>query len=192
MSPRPRIESARPPSSKKRRTQAKRKNRPRPMPKMIEKSDKDDIAKRRTVMILDVLSGRTPVSEAIEKASISRGTYYQLESKALMAMLDALAPGETKTGPSPSMSKALTAAEDKADRLEQDKRRLERLLAMTTQVLKGPMTTKAGRRRRKKNSKPSSPNCSPSKTASKKTRRPKQMSTPPSDSTPTANGEAER
>jgi hypothetical protein len=31
-----------------------------------------DIAKRRAVMILEVLSGHTPVTDAIERAKISR------------------------------------------------------------------------------------------------------------------------
>jgi hypothetical protein len=159
------------------------------MPKMIENSDKDDVAKRRTVMILDVLSGRMPVSEAIQKASISRPAYYQLESKALMAMLDALTPGETKTGPSPDPCKTLASVQEKVERLEQDKRRLERLLSVTTRVLKGSAKTTGGRKR-KKGSKPSSPSSSETKVAKKK--RTKRMSSPSAPSTPTASGEAER
>ncbi len=162
------------------------------MPKMIESSDKDDIAKRRTVMILDVLSGRTPVSDAIEQASISRAMYYQLESKALVAMLDALTPGESKTGPSPSSNKALTTAQDRIERLEQDKRRLERLLSMTTRVLEGPMKKARGRKRKTSStpSNDSSTNSSPSTTAKKK--QTKRMISPPATSTPTASGEVER
>ena len=34
-------------------------------------------------MILEVLSGEKPVTDAIEQAKISRGHYYQLEERAL-------------------------------------------------------------------------------------------------------------
>jgi len=160
------------------------------LPKMIAKSDKDAIAKRRTIMILDVLSGRTPVTDAIARAEISRQTYYQLEMKALVGMLDALTPGETKRGPSPKAHKALEEAEQKIERLEQDKRRLERLLSMTTRVLEGPLKMAAGRKRKPKSSKPSS---KPSSATTKTKPSPNSnRATPPEPSTPTASGEAGR
>jgi len=159
------------------------------MPKMIENSDKDDVAKQRTLMILEVLSGRLPVSDAIQKWSISRAAYYQLESRALRAMLDALTPGETKTGPSPDPDKILAAVQEKVERLEQDKRRLERLLSVTTRVIEGSKAT--GGKKRKKGSKRSSPSSSATTASGKATKRAKRMSRPSGPSTPTASGEAE-
>jgi hypothetical protein len=48
---------------------------------------------------LDVLSGQTPVTDAIRAAKLSRGTYDQIETRALQAMLAALTPGVvTETG----------------------------------------------------------------------------------------------
>lgn len=168
------------------------------MPKLIEKSDKDDIAKRRTVMVLEVLSGRLPVSDAIEKNAISRGTYYELESRALMAMLDALTPGTTKPGPSLSQQKDLVAAEARVEKLEQDKRRLEKLLSLTKRVLDGPMTTTSGRKRRRsrKSSKRSSSSSSPSTSEMKQTKSRRSKTTTKStrstsSSTPIASGEVE-
>ena len=52
----------------------------------------DRIAQQRCLMVLSVLSGEKPVTDAIAEAGISRGTYYQLETRALSAMLRALGP----------------------------------------------------------------------------------------------------
>lgn len=98
-------------------------------------------------MMLDVLSGRTPVTDAIEKTKISRNTYYQLEAKALNAMLEALTPAEHSRGPKPDSAKKVQALEDKIERLETENRRLERLIALTDRYLKpGSVTTTAGRK----------------------------------------------
>jgi hypothetical protein len=50
----------------------RRKHRSRKLPLLIGKMNDMDIAKRRAVMILEVLSGHTPVTDAIERAKISR------------------------------------------------------------------------------------------------------------------------
>jgi hypothetical protein len=129
---------------------------------MLQKAGEEDLAKRRCVMILDVLSGRTPVTDAIERAQISRGTYYQLETKALRGMLEALEP-ETRRGPSPDATKALEQLQQKVEKLEAENRRLDRLLSLTTRILKpGSVTTGSGRKKSKKRkaSKPSSGNSS--------------------------------
>src|SRR5438270_8570674 len=71
----------------------RRKHRPRPTPKWLENSQElDAIARSRCLMVLSVLSGEKPVTDAIAETKISRGTYYQLEAKALNAMLAALNP----------------------------------------------------------------------------------------------------
>lgn len=129
----------------------RRKLRPRPMPKWLLKSEQlDAIARSRCLLVLSVLSGETPVTEAITKANISRGTYYQLEDKALKAMLAVLNPlaSTTDQGTADLSAAACRIAEleDKIKQLEQETRRSERLLYLTRKSLKAPVTT--GRRGR--------------------------------------------
>lgn len=117
----------------------KRKDETR-VPPILLRSDIDAMAKRRCLMLLSVLSGQQSVSQAIADAQIAAGTYYQLESRALLAMLSALTPDSTSDG-APSTWKQLSRLESKVKKLEQDKRRLERLLALTKKVVRrGPMT----------------------------------------------------
>lgn len=125
-----------------------RRHRPRPTPKWLkEKNELDEIAQRRTLMLLEVLSGQKPVTDAIEEAQISRGHYYQLEERALKAILEAMEPGAGPGRP-PETSTRLLQQEQKVKELEVDKRRLERLLSMTRKVLRpGPMKTALGRPR---------------------------------------------
>jgi len=78
-------------SMKKARAGLRRKNRARPTPRWLARSaDLDPIARVRCLMVLSVLSGEKPVTDAITEAGISRGRYYQLETRALSAMLRAL------------------------------------------------------------------------------------------------------
>ena len=144
-----------------------RKHRPRPTPRWLkEKKELDEIAQRRTLMILEVLSGQKPVTDAITEAQISRGHYYQLEERALQAILEAMEPGAGPGRP-PQTSTRLLQQEQKLKALEADKRRLERLLSMTRKVLRpGPMKAALGRPRSvrsgKSDSRPStSPKSSP-------------------------------
>ena len=99
-------------------------------------------------MVLSVLSGEKPVTQAIGEARISRGTYYQLEVRALKAMLAALNPLATVAPPkAPDLSAArIEALMGRIQRLEQDKRRSQRLLFLTRKSLQAPLTT--GRRGR--------------------------------------------
>lgn len=129
----------------------KRKHRSRPTPKwLLEKQELDEIAKRRCLMVLEVLSGAKPVTDAIESGQMSRGTYYKLEERALEAMLRALSP---TAGPDGTDGQALATAlarvaelEAKLARSEQEKRRADKLFVMTRKLVKkGPMTTGAGR-----------------------------------------------
>ena len=111
-----------------------------------------------------VLSGEKPVTDAIAEARMSRGTYYQLEERALEAMLAALGP--TPPGRKTDQGAELAALQAKLTRLEQEKRRSERLLLLTRKVMKPgrltlpglgrPRSTKAGSRPSRSSS-PTSP-----------------------------------
>lgn len=128
----------------------RRRRRSRPLPTWLkEQQDLNDVAKRRCLMVLDVLSGAKPVSDAIEEAQISRGLYYQLETKAVRGMLHALSPGADPTQQAVGMSERVKVLEAKVSRLEAEKRRLERLLYLTKQVLRsGPIAMGPTRQRR--------------------------------------------
>src|SRR4051812_22244075 len=135
-----------------------RRHRPRPTPKWLkEKEELDEIAQRRTLMILSVLSGEKPVTDAIGEAKISRGHYYQLEERALEAILQAMEPGASPGRPVETTTRLLQM-EEKIGELEATKRRLERLLQMTRKVLKpGPMKSARGRPPSKRDGKSGSP-----------------------------------
>lgn len=132
---------------------ARRKRRSRPVPRWLTgSSELDGIAQRRCLMILSVLSGERPVTEVIEELSISRGTYYNLEQRALEAMLSALVPGvsaETSGSSAAVPAKRIAELEEKVSRLERDKRRVERALYLTRQVIgRGAVTLGVGRPRK--------------------------------------------
>lgn len=126
----------------------KRKHRPRPMPRWLKKKGElDEIAQRRTLMVLEVLSGEKPVTDAVAEGQISRGFYYQLEERALKAILSAMEPG-AQPGRPVETTKKILQLEERVKELEMDKRRLERLMSMTKKVLRrGPLTTGRGRPR---------------------------------------------
>src|SRR2546427_4727646 len=72
----------------------RRSERKRGIPRWLTgRKDLDEVAQRRTILILSVLSGHTPVTTAITEHGISRPLYYQLETKALVAMMRVLVPG---------------------------------------------------------------------------------------------------
>lgn len=158
--------------------------RPRPTPSfLLEQQDLDDIARRRCLLILNVLSGQTPVTDAIEGTEISRQNYYQLEERALRAMLRALTPGQEQaplSGPDPQQARRIAELESKLRELEQDKRRHERLLFLTRKVV-APGPLKLGHRGRPKGA-PSS-----TKSGPKPLRSSTSSSTP--ESTAAATGE---
>jgi hypothetical protein len=116
------------------------------MPKWLKEAhDLNDVAKRRCLMVLDVLSGARPVSDAIEEAKISRGLYYQLETKAVRGMLHALSPAADTSQPV-GLTEKLKSLTERVRRLECEKRRLERLLYITKQVVRsGPIALGPGR-----------------------------------------------
>ena len=173
-------ERARPESDEKKRTKSEtprrhRRHRNRPTPKwLLEKNELDDMARRRCLLVLEVLSGARPVTDAISAAGISRQTYYKLEERALRAMLTALSPG---VGPDGTEMGALEAAEarvatleEKLATIEKERRRSERLnLAIRKLVKPGPVVTGLGRPRGRRGRRPSTnagPSASPSSTES--------------------------
>jgi hypothetical protein len=170
----------------------RRKLRSRTTPKWIEtRQDLDDLARRRCLMVLSVLSGERPVTEVIAEAQISRGTYYTLEERALCAMIASLAPSmnEESASTAESPAKRIAELEAKVEKLEREKRRGERLLLLTRKVMKrGPMKMSSGRPP-KRSRRPSTMN-GPTPSHVSKT----SATTTPggSPSTPTRDGEGER
>ena len=127
---------------KHRRRGGARKHRARPTPKWLLSSEQiNQVAKARCLMLLSVLSGEKPVSEAITEAGISRGTYYQLETRALNAMLRTLGPLDVESpAEEANVLRRISELETKLSRAEAAKRRSERLLLMTRRVVKGGVT----------------------------------------------------
>lgn len=151
------------------KTEKRRKRRARPLPKWLkEQKDIDDIARRRCLMVLSTLSGEKPVSDAIEEAGISRQLYYQLEERALNAMLRALSPSaSSEDTASAGAVKRAQELEEKLARLEQDKRRSDRLLLLTRKLMgRGPLKSAQGRPKKKR------PTSSATSTGSKKLSKP--------------------
>lgn len=121
--------------------------RPRPVPRWLMSADElDSIARRRCLLVLSVLSGEKPVTEAIAEMGISRGMYYQLETKALQAMTRVLTPGAEIEGGDGTLVSRLKELEEKLKKAEQEKRRSDRMLLLTKKLFgSGPVKTKGGR-----------------------------------------------
>jgi hypothetical protein len=160
---------------------SKRKHRPRPTPRWLTREDGlNAIAQRRTLLVLSVLSGEVPVTDAVEKAGISRMTYYQLETRALAAMVEALSPSAPGRPPAVTHEAKIAELEGKVKALEQEKRRAERLLYVTRKLVRpGKLTTGTGRPAKDRSSKPSSASGSTSSGTSMSS-----SSHPPSTPTP--------
>jgi hypothetical protein len=171
----------------------KRKMRSRPVPRWLKKTSNelDEIAQRRCLMILSVLSGEQPVTTAIEEAKLTRPYYYLLERRAIEAMIRALMPGSES-----SESAAVTSAgrirelEEQVRKLEQEKRRGERLLFLTKRVLgSGPLTQKRRGRPPKVSSDPSS--TMNGRRASRRSKTKERASSTAANSIPTKDGGSE-
>lgn len=140
--------SRRTPASTKAAPPKSRKHRARPTPRwLLKQADLDEIARRRCLMVLSVLSGDRAVTEAIAEVQISRQMYYQLEERALRAMLAALTPGasDDATSRGEGSTRRIAQLEEKVEQLEREKRRGERLVLLTRKLMRGPMKTGAGR-----------------------------------------------
>ena len=160
--------AARAVTSDKRRTR-----RTRPTPKWLtEQQDMDEVARRRCLMILSVLSGERAVTEVIMEAGISRQSYYDLETRALQAMLRALVPGAgSEAGPT-SAEKRVLEREQRVKQLQTEKRRAERLLLLTRKVMRtGQRKTtsrRSTRKQRRSTTRGSKPSIASNKTATSK------------------------
>lgn len=130
-----------------------RSRRRRPVPRWLRDSSKPDVvARSRCLMLLSVLSGEKPVSDAIAEAKISRGTYYQLETRALDAMLAALNPKARKPRQAARerSERSLQTLRNRIEALEQDKRRMRRLLNLSRKTRLPQADRKAAAQARKR------------------------------------------
>lgn len=161
---------------------------------LTRKTDLDAVARNRVMMVLAVLSGAKPVTTAIGEAGISRGFYYQLETKAINAMLLALAPGSdgASSPDATGLHQRIRDLEAKVERAEQDKRRAERLLHMQQKVMgSGPVKTARGRPAKTTSSTKAGrtgwrSSTSPTRASSARPpRKPRSEPTPATSSTPT-------
>src|SRR5258706_5796430 len=120
------------------KTDRRREPRRRGVPRWLTgRKDLDQVAQRRTLLILSVLSGHTPVTAAIAEHGISRPLYYQLETKGVVGMMRALVPGANAAASPDDATpmRQIADLEEKVARLEQENRRLERLLFFAKKVL---------------------------------------------------------
>jgi hypothetical protein len=111
----------------------------------------EEVAQRRCLLVLSVLSGEQPVTDAIEETGVSRQLYYQLEEKALRAMVRALLPAaEGREELETSLQGQVQALQARVQQLETEKRRAERLLLLTRKLVRpGPVKVGNGGRRRR-------------------------------------------
>lgn len=132
-----------------RKMRQQRQHRSRPIPKwLLSSSELEATARSRCLMVLSVLSGETPVTDAIVEAKISRNTYYQLETRALQAMLAALNPRSSDSGRATEGATAnsrIVQLRRQVQRLEQEKRRLKRLLLLTHKSVCEPVPHRSPR-----------------------------------------------
>ena len=101
---------------------------------LMQPSEQQAIAQRRTLMILSVLAGQNSVQEVIEQEQVSRTFYYQLEDRGLQGMLQALSPRvEGVTSEHRELLQAreqIRALSERVKSLTQRKRSAERLLRL--------------------------------------------------------------
>jgi hypothetical protein len=99
----------------------------------MTRQDLDEMARRRCLLVLSVLSGERSALEAAEQERISPQTYQKYETRALEGMLAALMPDASPEGVAASPSRRIEDLEKRIAQLERDKRRAERLLLLTRQ-----------------------------------------------------------
>lgn len=120
---------------------ARRQHRARPTPRWLTQSSLEATARSRLLLVLSVLSGEKSVTEAIAQAKISRGLYYQLETRALWAMLSALNPVAVSSSATQQSAATGRIAQLQAqvERLEQETRRMRRLLLLMRKSMRAPV-----------------------------------------------------
>jgi len=101
---------------------------------LMQPTEQQAIAQRRTLMILSVLAGQKSVQEVIEEEQVSRTFYYQLEDRGLAGMMKALSPRvEGVTNEHRELMQAREQARllgERVKSLTQRKRSAERLLRL--------------------------------------------------------------
>lgn len=153
-------------------TKRSRRHRPRPVPRWLkaQASAEEAVAQRRCMLMLSVLSGEKPVTDAISEAGISRQLYYQLEEKALAGMLRALSPAApaeaTAQAEVAQLKREVEELHQRVRQLETQKRRAERLLLLTRKVLPPGPVKLEGRGRPRRSSTRAGPKPSPTSPAS--------------------------
>ena len=168
------------------KTDRRRKPRRRGVPRWLTgRKDLDQVAQRRALLILSVLSGHMPVTTAIAEHGISRPLYYQLETKALVGMMRALIPGQAASSNPDDATpmQQIALLEEKVARLEQENRRLERLLLLTKKIVPTGPVAMPERRGRKPGRRSTSAGPAPSPSSKKPT-----TSIATTSSTPTTAG----
>lgn len=120
---------------------------------LMQPSEQQAIAQRRTLMILSVLAGQKSVQEVIEEERVSRTFYYQLEDRGLEGMLQALSPRiEGVTSEHRELTQArerLRRMSEQVKSLTQRKRSAERLLRLLIKSNQARVTTERRGRPRK-------------------------------------------
>ena len=121
-----------------------RKHRSRPLPRWLKNSEQlEAVARSRCLLVLSVLSGEIPVTDAIKRAKISRPLYYTLETRALKAMMLAMNPLAATTDQGAAdlsaATQRITQLQAQVQRLEQENRRAQRLLLLTRKTIRAPV-----------------------------------------------------
>lgn len=128
---------------------------------LMQPTEQQAIAQRRTLMILSVLSGQKSVQEVIEQERVSRAFYYQIEDRGLQGMLQALSPRiEGVTSEHRELRQAREQVRTLGERvksLTQRKRSAERLLRLLIKSNQARVTTERRGRPRKALSTPTMP-----------------------------------
>src|SRR5688572_15259189 len=133
--------SSTPPRARASRAGAGRpKHQPHALPKWFVSSTQllQGVARSRCLMVLSVLSGERSVSDAVREAKISHNMYYQLERRALNAILTALHP-HAVWAQRGALKERIGQLEAQVKRLAQQKRRSDRLLLLMRKSLRVPV-----------------------------------------------------
>lgn len=85
----------------------------------------DAETRRRTLVILDVLSGRKNVTEAASELEISRERYYELERAAVTAMCEGLKPKKPGRPPKEREPEEVLDLRREQERLKRQNEKLE-------------------------------------------------------------------
>lgn len=116
------------------------KHQPHALPKWFQSSTQlQAVARSRCLMVLSVLSGERSVSDAVAQAKISHNMYYQMEKRALNAILVALHP-HSRWAQQSALKERIKQLEAQLKRLGQQKRRSQRLLLLMRKSTRAPVS----------------------------------------------------